>query len=81
MWASPRDWLGRDVGVIVSDGLLLALTEQEEALLTVRAARWQEAGAPLRSKPPKRGPMAREEAEHPGHRTIAMTSVCVIVPS
>ena len=37
MWASARQWLGHDVGVVVCDGLSLAFTEQEEELLTYRA--------------------------------------------
>lgn len=47
MWASARDWLGHDVGVVVCDGLSLAFTEQEEALLTYRAGKRREAGAPI----------------------------------
>lgn len=47
MWASARDWLGHDVGVVVCDGLSLAFTEREEALLSYRAARRREAGAPI----------------------------------
>ncbi|WP_375573307.1 FAD-dependent oxidoreductase [Ahrensia marina] len=47
MWATARDWLGHDVGVHVCDGLSLAFTEAEEALLSQRAALRQEAGAPI----------------------------------
>ena len=47
MWASARDWLGHDVGVVICDGLSLAFTEREEALLTYRAAKRREAGAPI----------------------------------
>lgn len=47
MWATARDWLGHDVGVVVCDGLSLAFTEREEALLTERASRRCEAGAPI----------------------------------
>lgn len=47
MWASARDWLGHDVGVVVCDGLSLAFTEQEEALLAFRAGKRREAGAPI----------------------------------
>lgn len=46
MWATARDWLG-DVGTVVCDGLSLAFTESEAELLTVRAARRREAGAPI----------------------------------
>ncbi|MET7247665.1 FAD-binding oxidoreductase [Methylobacterium sp. EM32] len=47
MWASARDWLGHDVGVVVCDGLSLAFTPAEEELLTYRAGRRREAGAPI----------------------------------
>lgn len=47
MWATARDWLGHDVGVHVCDGLSLAFTEAEEALLSERAALRREAGAPI----------------------------------
>jgi glycine/D-amino acid oxidase-like deaminating enzyme len=47
MWATARDWLGHDVGVLVCDGLSLAFTEAEEALLSERAALRREAGAPI----------------------------------
>lgn len=47
MWASARDWLGHDVGVVVCDGLSLAFTAQEEELLTFRAGKRREAGAPI----------------------------------
>ena len=46
MWATARDWLG-DVGTVVCDGLSLAFTESEAELLTLRAARRREAGAPI----------------------------------
>lgn len=47
MWASAPDWLGHDVGVQICDGLSLAFTEAEEALLSERAALRREAGAPI----------------------------------
>ena len=47
MWAAARDWLGHDVGVVVCDGLSLAFTEAEEELLTFRAGKRREAGAPI----------------------------------
>ena len=47
MWASARDWLGHDVGVVVCDGLSLAFTEGEEELLAYRAGKRREAGAPI----------------------------------
>ncbi len=47
MWASTRQWLGHEVGVVVCDGLSLAFTEREEELLTYRAGKRREAGAPI----------------------------------
>ena len=47
MWAAAPTWLGHDVGVVVCDGLSLAFTEGEEELLTFRAAKRREAGAPI----------------------------------
>jgi sarcosine oxidase subunit beta len=47
MWATARDWLGHDVGVTVCDGLSLAFTEREAELLTTRAGKRREAGAPI----------------------------------
>jgi glycine/D-amino acid oxidase-like deaminating enzyme len=47
MWASARDWLGHDVGVVVCDGLSLAFTEREAALLEERAGKRRAAGAPI----------------------------------
>ena len=47
MWADARSWLGHDVGVVVCDGLSLAFTEHEEELLSFRAGRRREAGAPI----------------------------------
>ena len=46
MWASARDWLG-DVGTVVCDGLSLAFTESEAEMLTMRATKRREAGAPI----------------------------------
>lgn len=47
MWATAPEWLGHDVGVVVCDGLSLAFTEAEEALLSERASLRREAGAPI----------------------------------
>ena len=47
MWATARDWLGHDVGVVVCDGLSLAFTQHEADLLTHRAGKRREAGAPI----------------------------------
>ena len=47
MWADAPRWLGHDVGVVVCDGLSLAFTEAEAELLTIRAGRRREAGAPI----------------------------------
>lgn len=48
MWATTREWLGHDLGVVLCDGLSLAFTEREEALLVQRATKRKEAGAPIR---------------------------------
>ena len=47
MWASAPRWLGHDVGVVVCDGLSLAFTEREAEILTFRAGKRREAGAPI----------------------------------
>lgn len=47
MWASAQNWLGHDVGVVVCDGLSLAFTEAEEEVLTFRANKRRDAGAPI----------------------------------
>ena len=47
MWASAPRWLGHDVGVVVCDGLSLAFTEAEEEVLTFRAGKRRDAGAPI----------------------------------
>ncbi len=47
MWADAKSWLGHDVGVVVCDGLSLAFTEREEELLSYRAGKRREAGAPI----------------------------------
>jgi glycine/D-amino acid oxidase-like deaminating enzyme len=47
MWASAPKWLGHDVGVVICDGLSLAFTQGEEELLTFRAGKRREAGAPI----------------------------------
>lgn len=47
MWASASRWLGHDVGVVVCDGLSLAFTQAEAELLSYRAGKRREAGAPI----------------------------------
>ncbi|WP_046866783.1 NAD(P)/FAD-dependent oxidoreductase [Microvirga massiliensis] len=47
MWASAREWLGHDVGVVVCDGLSIAFTEGEAEILSFRAGKRREAGAPI----------------------------------
>jgi glycine/D-amino acid oxidase-like deaminating enzyme len=47
MWASAATWLGHDVGVVVCDGLSLAFTQAEAELLSYRAGKRREAGAPI----------------------------------
>jgi sarcosine oxidase subunit beta len=59
MWADARNWLGHDVGVIVCDGLSVAFTEREEELLSFRAGKRREAGAPINLI----GPNAAREVE------------------
>lgn len=54
MWATARDWLGHDVGVVVCPGLSLAFTEAEAEMLCQRAERRQEAGAPIDIVSPER---------------------------
>ena len=53
MWANARDWLG-DVGTVVCDGLSLAFTDSEAELLTLRAEKRREAGAPIEIVSPAR---------------------------
>ena len=48
MWAAAGEWLGHDVGVTVCDGLSLAFTEREAAMLEERAEVRRAAGAPIR---------------------------------
>lgn len=48
MWSNATEWLGHDVGVQICDGLSLAFTEQEEALLSHRAQRRADVGAPIK---------------------------------
>ena len=48
MWASAGEWLGHEVGVTVCDGLSLAFTEREAAMLEERAEVRRAAGAPIR---------------------------------
>ena len=47
MWADAPNWLGHNVGVVVCDGLSLAFTEREAELLSFRAGKRREAGAPI----------------------------------
>jgi len=48
MWSNPLPWLGSDPGVVATDGLSLAFTDAEVALLESRAAARQERGADIR---------------------------------
>lgn len=54
MWATARDWLGHDVGVVVCPGLSLAFTEDEAAMLRARTEKRREAGAPIEVVAPAR---------------------------
>ncbi len=47
LWASARDWLGHDVGVVPTAGLCLAFTDAEAALLEARVRARRETGAPI----------------------------------
>lgn len=66
LWASARDWLGHDVGVVPTAGLCLAFTDAEAALLEARVKARRETGAPIELVSPER---AREVepglSEHP----------------
>lgn len=54
MWATARDWLGHDVGVVVCPGLSLAFTEAEAKMLSQRAESRRQAGAPIDIISPER---------------------------
>ena len=45
MWTEPQTWLGADPGVIATDGLALAFTDEEAELLERRAEARREHGA------------------------------------
>ncbi|MBM6596296.1 NAD(P)/FAD-dependent oxidoreductase [Microvirga pudoricolor] len=47
MWSTASQWLGHDVGVRICDGLSLAFTKDEAEILSFRAERRREAGAPI----------------------------------
>ncbi|XWN31182.1 MAG: FAD-dependent oxidoreductase [Devosia sp.] len=53
MWATTRDWLGHDVGVVLCEGLSLAFSAAEEAILAERAEKRAAAGAPIRLVTPQ----------------------------
>jgi len=48
MWTDPGPWLGSDPGVTATDGLSLAFTDQEVALLEARAEARRARGADIR---------------------------------
>ncbi len=54
LWASARDWLGHDVGVVPTAGLCLAFTDAEAALLEARVKARRETGAPIELVSPER---------------------------
>ena len=54
LWTTAGDWLGHDVGVVPTDGLCLAFTESEAALLERRSTIRKEAGAPIELISPAR---------------------------
>lgn len=74
MWASAREWLGHDVGVTACDGLSLAFTEGEAALLEERARARREAGAPIRLL----GPEAARRVEPGLSRWPVLASHCPV---
>lgn len=47
MWTQAPAWLGRDAGALATDGLSLAFTDSEAALLEARVAARRQAGAPI----------------------------------
>lgn len=74
MWVRAPEWLGHDVGVVACEGLSLAFTEAEEALLAERAEARRAAGAPIRLVTP-----AEARNVEPGVSTgIRMASHCTI---
>lgn len=72
MWARAREWLG-DVGVVTCDGLSLAFTEEEAALLTERAGLRRAAGAPITLVDP-----ARAREIEPGLSTPVLAAHCPV---
>ena len=49
MWCDPKSWLGGDPGVVVTDGLALAFTDEEAGLLERRAQARREHGAVIKT--------------------------------
>jgi sarcosine oxidase subunit beta len=47
LWMDAQHWLGMDVGARARDGLSVAFTEAEAAMLETRAAARRAAGAPI----------------------------------
>ncbi|MBR3369552.1 MAG: FAD-binding oxidoreductase [Rhodobacteraceae bacterium] len=74
MWVRAPEWLGHDVGVVSCEGLSLAFTEAEEALLSERADARRAAGAPIRLVTPQQA----RQIEPGVSPAIRMASHCTI---
>ena len=71
MWASAREWLGHDVGVVVCDGLSLAFTGSRRGIADLRAGKRREAGAPIevdfrRDRRKRSSPASRDDVRVAG---------------
>jgi glycine/D-amino acid oxidase-like deaminating enzyme len=74
MWTQAAGWLGHSAGVLVTDGLSLAFTDAEAALLEARAQARQQAGAPIALITP-----AQARAIEPGlAETVCLAAHCPI---
>lgn len=74
MWTKAREWLGHDLDMVTADGLCLAFTEAEAALLEERTRARHAAGAPMELVSPAR---AREIEPGLG-RDVRLAALCPI---
>ncbi len=74
MWTSAREWLGGDLGVVVTGGICLAFTEDEAALLEERMRARRAAGAPMELVSPERA----REIEPNLSRDVRLAAFCPI---
>jgi len=74
MWTSAGAWLGHDLGVVSTEGLCLAFTEDEAALLEARTHARRAAGAPIDLVSPTR---AREIEPGLG-RDVRLAACCPV---